>query len=95
MSVKDVHDSLTVQALAGSFQSEEDLFDVDDEGSILSEALEEEISKILREEDSDNEEPLKVERIDIQEKDWRTMMPESLALEIFGRAKELTSFKNQ
>ena len=69
MSVKDVHDSLTVQALAGSFQSEEDLFDVDDEGSILSEALEEEISKILGEEDSDNEEPLKVERIDIQEKD--------------------------
>ena len=67
MSVKDVQGSVTAQALAGSFHVEDELFD--DEGSILSEALEEEISKILGEEDSDNEEPLTVERIDIQEKE--------------------------
>merc|ERR1711917_90558 len=53
------------KALAGSFQTEEDMSDVD-EGSILSEALEEEISKILDEEDSDDEKPVQVEKIDIQ-----------------------------
>ena len=53
------------KALAGSFQTEEDMSDVD-EGSILSEALEEEISKILHEEDSDDEKPIQVEKIDIQ-----------------------------
>ena len=59
--------SPTALALAGSFQTEEDMSDVD-EGSILSEALEEEISKILHEEDSDDEKPIQVEKIDIQGK---------------------------
>ena len=59
--------SPTALALAGSFQAE-DMSDVD-EGSILSEALEEEISRILHEEDSDDEKPVQVERIDIQETD--------------------------
>ena len=58
--------SPTALALAGSFQPEEDMSDVD-EGSILSEALEEEISKILHEEDSDDEKPVQVETIHIQE----------------------------
>ena len=58
--------SPTALALAGSFQPEEDMSDVD-EGSILSEALEEEISKILHEEDSDDEKPIQVETIHIQE----------------------------
>ena len=58
--------SPTALALAGSFQPEEDTSDVD-EGSILSEALEEEISKILHEEDSDDEKPVQVETIHIQE----------------------------
>ena len=86
--MKDVQGSLTAQALAGSFHSEDELFD--DEGSILSEALEEEISKILGEEDSDNEEPLTVERIDIQEKDVHIT-----ALESIGSANRSSSFENQ
>ena len=86
--MKDVQGSLTAQALAGSFHSEDELFD--DEGSILSEALEEEISKILGEEDSDNEEPLTVERIDIQARDVHIM-----ALESIERANRNSSFKNQ
>merc|ERR1711911_127071 len=68
MPKKDVIPTLgspTALALAGSFQAEEDMSDVD-EGSILSEALEEEISKILHEEDSDDEKPIQVEKIDIQ-----------------------------
>ena len=70
MPKKDVIPTLgspTALALAESFQAEEDLSDVD-EGSILSEALEEEISKILHEEDSDDEKPIQVEKIDIQGK---------------------------
>ena len=86
--MKDVQGSLTAQALAGSFHSEDELFD--DEGSILSEALEEEISKILGEEESDNEEPLTVERIDIQARDVHIM-----ALESIERANRNSSFKNQ
>ena len=58
--------SPTALALAGSFQPEEDMSDID-EGSILSEALEEEISKILHEEDSDDEKPIQVETIHIKE----------------------------